>query len=1681
MIKKLLPIILLYICCFGSYAQSKQILLDNSKSGSRNNFTINESNLKHLKMSAHFSAINISTAKSEDGDFCELHIDGAYYTGAEGEPQLPAIRKLVQIPHGAKFTVKTICTDTSQFALGNYGIDKQIVPHQPSQSKSGEKQKFKHNRKSYKRNSFTLDKLVSVTKVGTLRGVDLCQVTINPIRYNPKKNAIMVFNDIDIELSFEENHAKADEHATSPYFETLLSGISNYKSTAADLTKYPVKYLIITDTAFTKALDEFVAWKTMKGFNVIVATIDTIGNTPAEIKSWITKQYNSATENSPAPSFLLLAADTDKIPCSKTGVSSKYGTDLYYACMDGEDDIIPDIYYGRFSARTAEQMKAIADKTVTYEKYQFEDPSYLAKATLIAGYDRTWRPSVGVPTLTYITNNRINASNGYKNVNKFTTKYTGCYDDTTVSVGLMTYTAHGQTTTWEDPLLEKADVNKFSNYGKYPFVIANCCLSGNITTAECLGETWIRKANSGAVAYIGSSPKTYWCEDFYWAVGAHNYKSGRCPSVEETSNGAFDAPFVSDFVCGDAILYAGNLAVTEAHDNSYPSDVSTQYYWEGYNYLGDPSLLVYFGEGKENPVTHEIAHALSDNLLEIHASEGSYVAISRNGTLIDAKTVDAGSDCTTLDISSITETGICDIVVTKARHKPYIGNIEIITPNQPHLVVTKATLDKSVINGDTPRLNLVLKNAGKISSNNSTIKIESNSPFVRKITMGKNSLKDLGYLDECAIDSICSIELADNIADQTKITLDITITDGNLTFSHTFPFYVNAPVIQLNNQATIKNAIGILMPGDTSNLEIEISNTGHQSMENVKMEIIPDNGMDFITFDNNNQTITKIEACSQTACQFSISADENTDLLTPFSFSVIATYSDNVSISDTAHYSIVIGKPYERQIGNGKIVATYPFNNYYLCGKNQIIYTANDLGDKPMQLKGMSFNVKQATSPKEFDGYANLTIKIKKTDANQISKYFDMNDAQVVYKSNLFSIPQAGITTFEFDSAFNYDGKSNIVVEIIWGENSKYVDKDQRTRVYCHQTSTNTIGYDFEDDMDDIYFYNSTNERPNTTFLYLNQKCVFFTITDEDGTPIENATISINGESIQTDINGAASVEFFGNIPNKAYTIYALGYNKITGQIQKNTDSIYIAHKLSASQLYCAAIHIIDSASQTDIANASTAISIIDTTVYTNNSGIAHIDSIYYAYVKLTSTADYYFSKESNVEISSDTIITIKLNRYPSATIQTVSDNGPVSDAQITLDGKSVPTDSLGVAHFYDLAPGQHSIKITHCNYREYTYTFRSDRLNKDTVINLTELPSIKIVALYEEMPMSDAAITINQKTFTTDTAGAILISHYDKNDLIFNLEWDYIHNITDTIKNIVSDTIVNVRFEVPLYSLNFYIHKQSTPISGIPVCIYNQTIKSGDNGYAEFLVNPSKALPFSIKASDTYTINDTIPITNSSTVDIILDYIDTVRINTDTISRTDTIIIISNDTAVVIPPVTDTTAQKPINTDTIKVQLYLSDGFYPLNTVSVTLNDSTKLTDANGFATFYGLKAGDLMNYTIRKDGYTTTDGKTEASWSTICGGNTKIEITLVPTDTTSATMQSEDLGIYPNPSNGTIHIPDNFIGCHLRLFDTKGNMLKSLVATDNTVNLQPVMPGTYLMVATTPDGTLTCVIVIR
>ncbi|HPE34225.1 MAG TPA: C25 family cysteine peptidase [Bacteroidales bacterium] len=886
------------------------------------NISVIDDNMEKFSIVLNFRGVTSFTVETVAGNFDEIGIPGTFSTGDLGEPKLPALKKLIEIPCGAEASVHIRNYTVSEYKLSDFGIMHPLMPVQPSVRKdlpAGDVP-FEFNSTRYETDVFIQPELARLELLGVLRGIRLGRLTIAPVSYNPVKGIIKVYNNVEAEIIFlnvdHALHQSAKATNWSPYFASVQNSVLNRLEHGypahPDLTKYPVKYLIVAPRMFEDELQPFIEWKIKKGFHVITGYTDEIGTSYNEIRNWVHAQYNAGTPTDPAPSFLLLVGDVAQIPAT-TGSSSGKMTDLYYSSVDG--DYFPEMYYGRMSATTSAQLQSQINKTLYYEKYEFADPTYLDNITLIAGADGTWNPRVGQPTILYGTNNYFNSAHGYAAVNAYLNSYSGCYDPSRIAVSLINYTAHCSQSSWGNPSLSQSMVNSFVNNGKYPVAIGNCCLSGDFGYNECIGETWQRAANKGSVVYIGSSPSTYWFEDFYWSVGAfpiQGTNNGYVPTYEETTWGAYDAPFVSDYVTAGSVVFVGNLAVTEVDIQGYPSHSSPLYYWQAYNVLGDPSLMPYYTQGSQNIVSHLQTFPAGSSTFSISALPGSYAAVSKDGVLLGAALVD-NSGVTEVTINPPITSGTADIVVTKPGHIPYIAQIPVNALQGPFISVSSFTISDPDGNnngqldyGESAYLNISLNNMGSSSAEDATGILTSSDAYITIIDSAAN-FGSIPAGTTILADKAFYFQAAQNIPDQYLALLTLTVISGTDTWESIISVVANAGILDVVGYEIIDstgNNNGNFDPGETVQLQVIIKNTGHADASGLSGVL---SGSDpYITVIDAQADYELLLPGQEAEMSFGVFASQDTPA--GHSASFLFEVSADLGLSSQENFPIVIGQ-----------------------------------------------------------------------------------------------------------------------------------------------------------------------------------------------------------------------------------------------------------------------------------------------------------------------------------------------------------------------------------------------------------------------------------------------------------------------------------------------------------------------------------------------------------------------------------------------------------------------------------------------------------------------------------------------------------------------------------------------------------------------------------------------------
>ena len=834
-----------------------------------------------------FSGIDATEVSTEKGVFSYITMDNTYPSGNLGEPTLPAANKLIAIPYGvSNISVEVKNYTTTVYSLADFGI-KTLYPQQQPLRKDQKPEDipFAYSEKAYNAKGFAERPIAQVQIQGTLRGIQVGALTINPVQYDPSTNSIRVYNNVEVEVRYSQydKSASYNEFARtfSPYFANIYSKMFNWRDDVydehPDLWQNPVHMLIIADRMFEECLQPWYAWKTTKGFYLNINYTDEIGTSAAAIRAFIQEEYDKQ-----APTFLMIMGDKNQVAASATGSETHCVTDLQYSSVDG--DQFPDMYHSRFPAENVAQMQAMINKALEYEQYTMPDPSYLNNVLLIAGEDSGWGVTVGRPTIWYATNYYYNEEHGYDQVHEYSHGvYTGCYSWLNEGVGFANYTAHGSNTSWAGPSFTVSDVNNLTNEHKYFLAMGNCCEAADWgISGTCFGEAMVRAENKAAYAYIGSCPSTYWLNDYYFGVGATNRHDGTMPSYEETTMGFYDAMWTDDaYNTVTSMMFIGNLASNAAQALGYELHCSTLYDWQAYHTLGDGSVLPFRIQPTENTISHMPTLPIGMDFFTVSANPGSYVGISKDGTLYGAGMI-GESGTADIPIQPITSGGDVTVCVTHPQYIPYISVIPAAALDGAYVAVDSFT-PANVHVGDETSMTVTFKNVGTQATNgttNITLTCDDNNLTII------NGTGSFGSLDPDATIQVdgFSYSIAEGVADGTRFTIQITAVCGSDTWEGKAVITAGEAVLQFDGMSSA----GGFVPGETLTVVASFKNTGHYMATNAIGHITSESS--YINFVNDTFEAGTIDPTGVATCVFNITVDATCPLTEtlPLSFTLNA-------------------------------------------------------------------------------------------------------------------------------------------------------------------------------------------------------------------------------------------------------------------------------------------------------------------------------------------------------------------------------------------------------------------------------------------------------------------------------------------------------------------------------------------------------------------------------------------------------------------------------------------------------------------------------------------------------------------------------------------------------------------------------------------------------------------------
>ncbi|MDD4149042.1 MAG: C25 family cysteine peptidase, partial [Bacteroidales bacterium] len=735
----------------------------------------------------------------------------------KGTADLPFITSSIVIPDQGGFKYKVI---SAQFETVN---NINIAPSKGSILRTVDPKTVPYEYgRAYEMDEFLPFENAQMSEPFILRDVRGSNITFYPFVYNAVSKELRVYSEIIVKIKFDQSNSVNEINnpkttKTDEYINVYNRAFINYSNSA----KYtsieegaPGNILIICADAYSDAMADYITWKHEKGIQTELVLMSDIGTTAAQIKAYIQNYYDNE-----GVSYVLLIGDAADVP---TKVEGGNDSDNAYVYLAGSDSYA-DAFIGRFSANSVADVETQVARTITYEKELNTTDTWLENAFGSAssegggsnGHDGG---ESDVVHLNYIktdletygyTVTHVNQSGG-SNAQISTAFNNG--------VGIGNYIGHGDVTLWANTSFSNTQVNALTNENKLPFIWSVACINGDFNGPTCFAEAWLRATNSGnptgAVAFLGSTINQAWNEPMTGQDEMVDILIETSPSnIKRTMGG---------------LSFNGMFKMIE--EGGYGQETA-----DTWTIFGDPSLMVRTRTPQEMTISHLGTLSVGQTEFTVNCNiDNACVALTKldgDETIIIGTAYTSGGSAN-VTITTFDAPGNMKVTVTAFNKVTYQENVTIIVPDGPYVVANGYTINDSDANNnsvadynETIKINQSLLNVGVEIANQVSVTASTENSNAN-ITVNNASFGDIDTDENKTVNDAFTIEIANGIADQEAIMINLTIsdTDDNI-WESSYPIIANAPKMKLSFVEIVDTDTGnsnyTLDAGETAKIIIE--------------------------------------------------------------------------------------------------------------------------------------------------------------------------------------------------------------------------------------------------------------------------------------------------------------------------------------------------------------------------------------------------------------------------------------------------------------------------------------------------------------------------------------------------------------------------------------------------------------------------------------------------------------------------------------------------------------------------------------------------------------------------------------------------------------------------------------------------------------------------------------------
>ncbi len=358
------------------------------------------------------------------------------------------------------------------------------------------------------------------------RGVDL---RISPFMYSPTEKELRFVQSITIKVT-QDGPAVANALTEQVLRSSRLGFREMYGQVFLNwdiweetpICPLGIEMLVIAPEDWLDEVQPLVDHRNAEGIITASRSIESIGNTPAQIRDHIKSEYllpNFGFYGNDLTYVLLVGDDSQITTNTMTWKGDIGGLDPEYGYILGSDQR-PEVFIGRFPAASATEATLMVDRTLAYEGQVDNFSPHRTRALGIASNDGDGSDA-DENELDWVHLNNIRTdllASTYTDIAQV-------YDPTGTNaaaiaavengVGLINYTGHGLKNRWTTTGFDSNDVNGLNNKSMWPWIISVACDVGRFNSGSCFAEAWLRATTddgeaAGAVAAFMSTINQNW-------------------------------------------------------------------------------------------------------------------------------------------------------------------------------------------------------------------------------------------------------------------------------------------------------------------------------------------------------------------------------------------------------------------------------------------------------------------------------------------------------------------------------------------------------------------------------------------------------------------------------------------------------------------------------------------------------------------------------------------------------------------------------------------------------------------------------------------------------------------------------------------------------------------------------------------------------------------------------------------------------------------------------------------------------------------------------------------------------------------------------------------------------------------------------------------------------------------